>query len=84
MPFCWWRLEGIAIIASDRRQTLGVSERRVAVERVDRREPVVAGSDAVAARLLEVVEERADQRRVELVDVEFVGLLAGLVGGEGE
>jgi len=34
--------------------------------------------------LFEMGEERADQRRVEIVDVQLVWLLAGLLAGEGE
>ena len=61
---------------------LGVLERREPVEGVDRPEPGVAGPRAVAPCLLEMVEERADQRRVEIIDVELERLLAGLVVGE--
>ena len=34
--------------------------------------------------MFEVGEERADQRRVEIIEVELVGLFAGVVLGEGE
>jgi hypothetical protein len=43
-----------------------------------------AGSGAVAAVDFEVVEERADQRRVEVVDGELARLLAGSLGAERE
>jgi hypothetical protein len=43
---------------------------------VDRAEAGVAGPNRVAALLLEVAEERADQRRVEIVDVQFEWLFA--------
>ena len=43
----------------------------VAVERVDRRQAGVAGRGRVAALVLEVVEERADQRRVEVGEVQL-------------
>jgi len=49
---------------------------------VDRREAVVAAADTVPASVLEVLEERGDQRRVELGDVQLAGQLAGLFGGE--
>ena len=62
----------------------GVSERGVAEQRVDRCQPGVAGADAVAALVLEVVEERGDQWRVEVADVELAGLAAGPLGGERE
>ena len=59
----------------DRRGVLGVVERHVCEQRVDRREAVVAAADAVAAIFLEVVQERGDQRRVELGDVQLAGRL---------
>jgi len=68
----------------DRVRVLGMSERSEAVERVDRPEPRVAGPGTVAPIFFEVVEERADQRRVEIVDVQLERLLAGLSLGEGE
>ena len=69
---------------ADRVKVLGVAQGGVLVERVDRRQPGVAGAGAVAAVCLEVVEERADQLRVEVVDVQLARLLAGLLGGERE
>ncbi len=63
--------------ACDQRGVLGVPERAVLEERVDRAEPDVAGAGAVAAFLFEVVEERADQLGIEIVDAELVGRLAG-------
>jgi len=48
------------------------------VEGVDRPQAGVARPGAVAAVLLEVPEERADQRCVEIVDVQLERLLAGL------
>ena len=39
---------------------------------------------AVAALCFEVVEELADQRRVQVAEVQVGGLLAGVAGGEGE
>lgn len=52
--------------ALDDRGVLGVAQPGEAKQRVDRREPRVAGPGAVAALLLEVIKERPDQRRVEL------------------
>jgi hypothetical protein len=69
---------------ADRLKVLGVSERGVPVERVDRRQPVVASPRAAAAVDLEVVEECADQRRVEIVDVQLAGRFPGLFGSERE
>ena len=67
-----------------RRGVLRVAQRGVAEQRVDRGQARVAGAGAVAAVALEVVEERADQRRVEIRDVEPVRLLAGCVLGEAQ
>jgi hypothetical protein len=50
---------------------------------VDRGEPRVSGARAVSAVAFEVIEEVADQRRVQVADVELGGLLAGAPGGEG-
>ena len=50
----------------DRVGVLGVMQREVGEQRVDRGEPVVARRDRVARSVCEVVEERGDQRRVEL------------------
>jgi len=69
---------------SDRVKVLGVAQGGVPREGVDRREPGVPGAGAVAAVLLEMVEERADQLGVEIVDVQLAGLLAGSLGGERE
>ena len=81
--------DGVALMAfgrdrhhpGDRVGVLGMSERGEPVERVDRPEPGVAGPGAVAAFLFEMGEERADQRRVEIVDVQLERLLAGLLAG---
>jgi hypothetical protein len=48
---------------------LGVAQRGVAKQRPDRGEPQVASPRAVAAGVLEVVEERGDQRLVEVLPV---------------
>ena len=59
--------------ALDRGGVLGVSQSGVAEQRADRRQARVAGADRVAALVLEVIQERADQRRLEIVDVEVAG-----------
>jgi hypothetical protein len=51
---------------------------------VDRRQPGVAGPGAVAPFGLEVLEERADQRCVEVSEVQLAGLFAGLLLGEAQ
>ena len=79
-----WRLVGIAITLAIVCGVLGVLERREPVEGVDRPEAGVAGSRAVAPVFFEVLEERADQRRVEIVDVQLERLLAGLLLGEAQ
>jgi hypothetical protein len=50
-------------------RVFGVFERGETVERVDGAEARVAGAGTVAAVAFEVGEERADQRRVKVVDV---------------
>ena len=81
---CSCRLNGIAITRPIVSKVLGVPQRHVPVERVDRCQPGVPGPGAVVSVLLEVGEERADQRRVEIVDVELAGLLAGSLMREGQ
>jgi hypothetical protein len=69
---------------ADERRVLGMAQRGEPEQRVDRRQPGVAGARAVAAVVFEVVEERLDQRRVEILDLELARLLAGALLGEGE
>jgi hypothetical protein len=57
--------------AGDVLGVFGVAVLGVAEQGVDRREPQVAGADAVGAFGFEVVEEGGDQWRVELGDVEL-------------
>jgi hypothetical protein len=68
--------------APDRGGVLGVLQRQVAKQRVDRGETVVAGRGGVAAIVLEVVKERCDQGRVQLRDVELARRCAQAVCGE--
>jgi len=51
-----------------------MTQRGIAEERPDRREPRVAGAGAVVAVPLEVVQEVADELGVEIADVEPAGL----------
>ena len=59
-------------------------ERGEPVEGVNRAEPRVAGPRTVAAFVFEVAEERADQRRVQVVDVQLEWLLTSLVVREAQ
>jgi hypothetical protein len=61
---------------------LGVAHRGVAEQGVDRGEPGVAGPDAVAALVFQVVQERADRLRVQVGDVQPGRDLASALGGE--
>ena len=66
------------------RQRRGVTDRRVAHERVDRGKPGVTGPNTVAALGLEVVEEVQHERRVEVGQLQCRGWLAGAVLDEAE
>jgi hypothetical protein len=61
--------------ACDRLGVFGMTQRSVAVERVDRGELLVAGAGAVAALGLEVIQECADQLSVEVGEVQVAGCL---------
>lgn len=50
----------------------------------DHGEPRVADADAVVAFVLEVIEECADQRSVEVLGIDLAGLFAGSPCGEGK
>jgi hypothetical protein len=52
------------------------------VQRVDRGQPGVAGGHAVAPAGLQVLQERADHRCVQVVEGELGGLASGLLQGE--
>jgi hypothetical protein len=56
--------------ALDRRGVFGVTRHAVAVEGADGGQAGVAGAGAASAVAFEVVEERGDQRRIELVEIE--------------
>jgi hypothetical protein len=49
---------------------LGMAQRREAEQGVDRGQPGVTAADGVAPIVFEVVQERADHRRVQVSDVE--------------
>ena len=62
----------------------GVVQRREGEQRVDCREPGIAGAHAVAPVLFEVIKERADERCVQSCEVELDGRDAGPLLGEGQ
>ena len=68
----------------DALRVFGVLQRGVTEQRVDRGQAGVAGPDAVAALLFEVIEEPGDERGVELGQVEARWWSAGVFGGVGE
>jgi hypothetical protein len=68
----------------DAAAVFGMVQGEVAEQGVDRGEPVVAGSGAVTPLALEVVQERGDQRCVEVGDVQLAGRGADAFGGEGQ
>jgi hypothetical protein len=70
--------------ALDQCGVLGVAQRGVLKERVDGGEADVAGPGAVAALVLEVLEERPDRGRVELRELKPRGWRSGLLLHEGE
>jgi hypothetical protein len=70
--------------ALDGSGVFGVVQREVAEQRVDRGEPAVARGDAVVTVVLEVGQERRDQRCVEFCDVERARAFAGSFGGKDE
>jgi len=61
---------------------LWVVERGVVEQRSDCCQARVAGANAVAALVLEVIEERTDQRRVEIADIQVARWRAAVLGGE--
>lgn len=65
-------------------RVFGVPQRGVAEQRVDRSQTPVARARLVASFAFEVGEERSDQRRIEIADVQRGGLFAGLGRGEGQ
>jgi hypothetical protein len=68
----------------DDRRVLGMAERCVAEQGVDGGQAGVAGADAVSPRGSQVVEERADQRGVQVGDPQPRRGAARLLLGEGQ
>jgi hypothetical protein len=67
--------------AGDVGGVFGMAQTRVAKQGVDRGQTGVAGAGAVAAPVLEVVEERGDQRRIQVGEVQLGRGSAGSVAG---
>ncbi len=68
--------------SADRLRVLGMAQGGVPEQRTDGRQAGIPGPDAVAPIALEVVEEGADERRVDLADIERRWSCPGAVGGE--
>ncbi len=51
-------------------------QRGVAEERSDRRQPSIAGANAVVTVCLEMIQERSNQRCVEIRELKLTGLFA--------
>src|SRR5574337_2019783 len=68
--------------ALDEGGAIGMTKGGVSEQRADRGEPSVASARAIFALVLKVVEEGADQRGIEIVDIQLGWFLARLVGGE--
>jgi hypothetical protein len=56
--------------ARDGGRVLGMAECRVAKQRVDSGKPSVAGAHTVSAIVLEMVQERANKRYVDVLEVQ--------------
>ena len=63
---------------------LGMAQGREPEQRVDRRQARVAALGAVAPFAFEVIQERADSGRVEVVELQLRRGLSAAVPGEGE
>jgi len=78
----------VEALGRDRQHTLddrgifGMAQRGVPEQRVDGRQPGVAGPGTVAAIGFQVAQERPDQWCVEIGDVQAGGRFAGLLPGE--
>ena len=68
----------------DRSCVLGVIQREVGKQGMDRCEALVAGCWLVVAVMFEMFEECGDQHTVEVADIETARRFAGPVGGEAE
>src|SRR4051794_15720147 len=78
-PLWWYGKHSL-----DERGMLRVAEGSEPEHRVDGGQPGVAAADAVASGPLQVVEERGDGGRVEVVEVQLRGRLSLALLGEAE
>ena len=62
----------------DQSGMLWMPKRRVSEQRADRGKPSIAGAHAIFPLMLQVVEEGADQRGIEIVDIQLAWRLAFL------
>ncbi len=69
---------------TDHDGVLGGPRGGIPEQRMDSSQPRVAGRAAVAPLLFQVLQERADQRGVQVSEAEPAGSLPGLLVGEGE
>jgi hypothetical protein len=70
--------------AGDVRRMLRVTQGGVAEQRVDGREPSVARAHGISSLVLEVIQERANERSVDIGEVQGGGRLAGALAGKAE
>ena len=80
----WWALAGNREDAGGQVEGLGRSQRREADEGADGGQTRIAGLNAVASILFEVIEERQDDGRIEVVERERVGLPLAVLIEKGE
>ena len=70
--------------ALDHGRVLGMAQGAEQEQCMHRDQPGVPSADAVAAVAFRVAEERTDQGRVQIGDLQVGWLFAGVLGGEGE
>jgi len=68
--------------ALDQQRVLGMAQGRIGEQRADRCQSYVAGPDTVVSLLFQVIQERRDHRRVQVIPVELGGRLAALLVDE--
>lgn len=63
----WWNGKN----ALDGRSMLWMPKRRASKQRTDGSKPRIAGAHAVLSPLFQVIEEGADQRSIQIVDIQL-------------